>query len=161
MLFWEQVYLADRRFVFFSEARQEDGSVEPQAEIRQLSTGRMSSWGTGIGLACCILLLLVGLKPTNRLHHHLTLGHDALDYGNRDRVSFHLNMAQMLDPADPGVALLEARHYCAQRNLTKPNRYWPMRSKILAMIPKRVGCSSCDKLRPRSISIDNCFTMHP
>ena len=101
--------LADRRFVFFSEARQEDGSVEPQAEIRQLSTGRMSSWGTGIGLACCILLLLVGLKPTNRLHHHLTLGHDALDYGNRDRVSFHLNMAQMLDPADPGVALLEAR----------------------------------------------------
>jgi len=128
--------LADRKFVFFSEAEQEDGTTEPQAEIRTLGHDRISSWGTGLGLALCVLLLMIGLKPTNRLHHHVTLAHEAIDYGNEERFDFHLNMAQMANAAHPSVALLEARFLLHEQNLKKARPLLSYAVKNLSESPK-------------------------
>ena len=128
--------LSDRRFVFFTESEQEDGNKEPQAEIRTLGNERISSWGTGLGLALCVLLLVIGLKPTNRLHHHITLAHEAIDYGNQERFDFHLNMAQMADPSHPSVALLEARALLHQQKVKRAKPLLSYAIKNLSDNPK-------------------------
>ena len=84
--------LADRPFLFFVEPPKTTGPEETSpsdAKVQILGTPRLATWGSFFGLALCVTLLALGLKPINRVHYHLTQAHDAIDYGNTEKLNRH------------------------------------------------------------------------
>jgi hypothetical protein len=103
-----------------------------------------------LGLSLCLLLLAVGLKPTNRVHHHLTLAHDAIDYGNERTLDFHLNMAQMIDSSHPGVALLEARSLLRKKQTERAKPLLAYALQNLSSSPKDSWLLAMRQVSPTS-----------
>ncbi|MBL92445.1 MAG: hypothetical protein CMH56_11620 [Myxococcales bacterium] len=116
--------LADRSFIFFTAPPKEEKDVDDavQVQTQKLGSPRMATWGSSLGLTVCVLFLVLGFKPTDRVHYHVTQAHDAIDYGKKDKLDKHLNLAQLIDPLHPSVALVEARVFLHnnQPNKAKP-----------------------------------------
>ena len=104
--------LADRSFTFFIVApahHEEDSEPTAQTQTKKLGSPRVATWGSSLGLTVCVLFLVLGFKPIDRVHYHVTQAHDAIDYGKKEKLEQHLSLAQLIDPLHPGVTLLEAR----------------------------------------------------